>query len=190
MRKRAEDMAETRQRIIEATVRLHGTLGPAATTIAGIAEEAGVTRLTVYRHFPDDHALFDACSSHWLGQQVLPDPQRWGEVADPVERLRVGLADLYRFYRDGESMLRLVYRDKAELPEEHRRRLDERDAQHRAVLLEPFPVRGSRRGRVQAVIGHAVSFWTWQSLCADHGLTNREAVDAMVALVTAVAGMR
>ena len=54
MRKRAEQVDQTHQRIVEAAVHLHGTVGPAATTIAGIAEQAGVTRLTVYRHFPDE----------------------------------------------------------------------------------------------------------------------------------------
>jgi AcrR family transcriptional regulator len=187
MRKRADDAARTRQRIVEATVELHGTVGPAATTIAGIAERAGVTRLTVYRHFPDDEALFDACSAHWFGQQVLPDPGRWCEIADPGERLRVGLADLYRFYRDGEPMLRLVYRDKAAIPESHRKRLDKTHAWRRDVLSEPFQVAGALRSRVRAVIGHAVSFSTWWSLCVDEGLTNRDAVEAMVALVCAVA---
>ena len=75
MQQRAEQMDETRQRIIESTVRLHGTLGPAHTTIAGIAEDAGVTRLTVYRHFPDDEAIFEACSAHWL-QAKYSRPRR------------------------------------------------------------------------------------------------------------------
>src|SRR5918999_188498 len=74
MSRRAEGVAETRQRIVEATVELHGTVGPAASTIAAIAERAGVTRLTVYRHFPDDEALWAACSGHWLSQQDPPDP--------------------------------------------------------------------------------------------------------------------
>ena len=72
MRKRADDVAATRQRIVEAAVRLHGTIGPAATTISALAEEAGVTRLTVYRHFPDDLALFTACSAHWAAGQICP----------------------------------------------------------------------------------------------------------------------
>src|SRR5215471_19726118 len=71
MRRRAEQVDQTRQRIVAATVQLHGTLGPAATTIAAIAEAAGVTRLTVYRHFPDDAALFGACSAHWISRQQL-----------------------------------------------------------------------------------------------------------------------
>jgi AcrR family transcriptional regulator len=186
MRKRADDVARTRQRIVEATVRLHGTVGPAGTTIAGIAAEAGVTRLTVYRHFPDDEALFAACSAHWLGQQVLPDPDRWREFDDAEQRLRFGLADLYRFYRDGQPMLRFVYRDRELLPAPQREELERQDALFSELLLAPFAVRGARRRLVSAAVAHAIAFGTWQSLCADQGLTNDEAVKALVTLVIAL----
>lgn len=186
MRKRAQQVDETRGRIVEAAVYLHGTVGPAETTIAGIARQAGVTRLTVYRHFPDEEAIFAACSAHWLAGQVPPSPESWARIADPVERFRVGIADLYRFYREGEAMLTRVYRDKADLPPGRRQALDDRDAHIRNVLLEPFPGRGARRMRLRAVLGHAVSFWTWRSLCVEHGLSDREAVDVMTAMVVVI----
>jgi len=188
MGKRADDMAETRERIVEAAVRLHGTIGPAATTISALAEEAGVTRLTVYRHFPDDSALFAACSLHWASGQDLPDPRAWSRLGDPAQRLHAGLSDLYRFYRDGEPMLTNVRRDRASVPAEIRNRTEATDAGYRDMLLQPFAVRGPRRKRVRSVLGHAVSFWTWRSLCLDHGLTNREAAEAMTALALTTAG--
>jgi len=188
MHKRAEQVDETRQRIVDATVHLHGVTGPAATTISAIAEEAGVTRLTVYRHFPDEDSLFAACSTHWLSQQVLPDLDAWARIVDPAERLRAGLTDLYRFFRHGEAMLTCIHRDKATLPALHQQTLDRNDARHRDVLLKPFTGAGSRRRRLRAVLGHAVSFWTWRSLCIDHGLSNREAVDSLVALALLTAG--
>jgi len=181
MTRRAEQVDGTRQRIVEAAAHLHGTVGPAATTIAGIAERAGVTRPTVYRHFADEEAIFDACSAHWMARRTPPDPAAWAARADPVERLRAGLADLYRFYRDGEPMLTRVQRDRGALSASRRAAFDAGDAHLRAVLAGPFG--GDRRAA--ALIGHAVSFWTWRSLCLDHGLTDAEAVDAMVALVTA-----
>jgi AcrR family transcriptional regulator len=180
MRKRAEQVDQTRQRIVEAAVHLHGTVGPAATTIAGIAEQAGVTRLTVYRHFPDEVALYLACSSHWMAQQVPPDPDAWAQLADPAHRLRAGLADLYRYYRQGQAMLTRTYRDLAALPESLQRAAEGIDRHYRDVLLEPFAgtcTRAQRR-RLRAVLGHAVSFWTWRSLCLQGGLSNREAVEA------------
>jgi AcrR family transcriptional regulator len=184
MRKRAEQVDQTRQRIVEAAVHLHGTVGPAATTIAGIAEQAGVTRLTVYRHFPDEEALYLACSSHWMAQQVPPDPDAWAQITDPAERLRAGLADLYRYYRQGAAMLTQTYRDKAALPESLQRAMEGIDRHYRDVLLEPLTSNCPRaqRRRLRAVVGHAVSFWTWRSLCLEHGLSDRDAVEAMATL--------
>jgi AcrR family transcriptional regulator len=183
MRKRAEDVAETRLRIVEAAVRLHGTIGPAATTISALADEAGVTRLTVYRHFPDDSALFGACSQHWAAAQNFPDPEAWRRIDDPTRRLQRGLADLYRFYREAEPMMTNVNRDRAALPTEVRERNMATDARYVDTLLQPFASRGTRQHRLRGVLGHAVSFWTWRSLCLENGLTNREAVQAMTALV-------
>ena len=77
MLRRVEQVDHTRQRIVEAAVSLHGSVGPARTTIAGVADAAGVTRVTVYRHFPDEEALYGACSVHWLSQQQAPDPSAW-----------------------------------------------------------------------------------------------------------------
>ena len=53
-KRRAELEAETRRRITESAMELHGTVGPARTSISAIAERAGVRRSTVYRHFPDE----------------------------------------------------------------------------------------------------------------------------------------
>ena len=190
MRRRAEQVDQTRQRIVEATVALHGSVGPAATTIAAIAEKAGVTRLTVYRHFPDEDALFAACSAHWIARQQLPDPGAWSRIGDPAARLRAGLADLYRFYRAGAGMLTGIYRDFTALPEAHQQRLRERDSDLGDVLAAPFSGAEDDRRRLRAVIGHATSFWTWRSLCIDHGLADTDAVDAMTGMVMAATGVR
>jgi AcrR family transcriptional regulator len=182
MSKRAEHVDQTRQRIVEATVHLHGTVGPAHTTIAGIAEQAGVTRLTVYRHFPDEEQLFVACTAHWLTQQQPPDPQEWAKLDDSEERLRTGLADLYRFYRQGEPMLTNSHRDIAVMPDQLQQSIRDTAAHHRDVLLRPFPEIGDRR-LLAAAIGHAASFTTWRSLCVEQGLSGVEAVRLMTALV-------
>ena len=99
-RRRAEQEEETRLRITEAAVDLHGSVGPARTTVSAIAERAGVQRATVYRHFPDEEALFAACSSHWAALNPPPDPAVWAEIADPDQRLRGALAELYSWYGD------------------------------------------------------------------------------------------
>lgn len=185
MEKRAERVEETRQRIIEAAVKMHETVGPAATTIAGVAATAGVTRLTVYRHFPDQEALYAACSARWMAGQVMPDPGRWSAIGDPVDRLRAGLTDLYRYYREGEAMLARVYGEIAAMPEGMRKRLAEMEQGYRQALLAPFGAKGRKR-HVRAVVGHAMSFWTWRSLCRERGLSNRDAVEVMTLLALVV----
>lgn len=187
MSKRADDIANTRQRIVEAAVRLHGSIGPAATTISALADEADVTRLTVYRHFPDSESLFTACSAHWGAGQVMPDAAAWSRIADPLQRLDTALADLYRFYRSAEPMLTNINRDRAALPDTIRERNEATDARYRQLLLQPFTVRGRRRTRLRAVLGHAVAFSTWRSLCLDQHLSDREAADAMTAMARATA---
>jgi AcrR family transcriptional regulator len=128
MMARADQIEQTRRRIIEATVALHGSVGPARTTVAAIAEKASVTRLTVYRHFPDDDALFAACTAHWTSQQRMPNPDAWLAETDPLKRLRLALTDVYRFFADAEPMLTRSARDRDALPDFVRNRNQARDA--------------------------------------------------------------
>jgi AcrR family transcriptional regulator len=188
MRERADNIAATRQRIVEAAAYLHGTIGPAATTISAIAAHAKVTRLTVYRHFPDEVAIFSACSQHWAAGQVMPNPDAWQRIDDPEARLRAGLADVYRFYRNAEMMLTNVLRDADAVPISLRERTAAEEVRRRETLLGAFAgVRGKRRTRLRAVLGHATSFTTWQSLCVEQGLSDRDTVDLMTDLVLATA---
>src|SRR3954451_5653843 len=103
-RLRAEQEQQTRQAITEAAMKLHGTVGPARTTVSAIAEEAGVQRATVYRHFPDEPSLFEACAGHYMSMHPPPDPSRWEEITDPAERLREALTDVYRWWEETEDM--------------------------------------------------------------------------------------
>ena len=179
--KRAEEEERTRARIVDAAEELHGTVGPAYATISAIAERAGVTRTTVYRHFPDDEALFLACSGQWLSRQTLPDPEAWNAVADPVERLQVGLADLYRYFRAGHGMLANVQRDAAVVPERIRAVRLAGERLWRETLLRGLP--GRRRTVVRAAVAHATAFGTWRSLCLGEGLSDRDAVELMTGMV-------
>ena len=142
-----------------------------------------MTRLTVYRHFADEAALFEACSADWLSRQRLPDPSRWAGVADPEERLRLGLADIYRFYRAGADMLYRVSRDFDGLPSSRQEFMRDRDRQLADLLAGSMPGTTAERRRRRAVVGHATSFWTWWSLCHTFGLSDRDAIDVMVAAI-------
>ena len=183
--KRADDEQRTRARIVDAAEELHGTVGPARASISAISDKAGVTRATVYRHFPDDEALFLACSGQWLARQRLPDPDAWTLVDDPMEKLRAGLGDIYRYYRAGQSMLANIHRDAAVIPDLVRSARMESEQRWREVLLSGLP--GGRRAVVRAAVGHATAFGTWRSLCVDHALSDAAASDLMVRMVRAAA---
>ena len=111
LKRRAEQMEDTRRRIVEAAVDLHQTLGPARTSVSAIAERAGVQRQTYYRHFPEERELFQSCTGHFLAEHPLPDPETWRSVPDPQERLRHGLTELYAYFDVNEEMLTSVLRD-------------------------------------------------------------------------------
>ena len=169
---RAAGQEETKRRITEATVELHRTVGPARTTISAIAEKAGVQRLTVYRHFPDERDLLTACSAHWLGADPPPDITTWTDTP-------AALAELYAWYRRNEPMLANTARDAPSMPV-------------LAEIADPGPfltaahsalMRGRpRRKLVRAALAHALEFTTWRSLAAQ-GLSDREAASLMTAFV-------
>jgi AcrR family transcriptional regulator len=191
-RRRAEQERRTRERITEAAVRLHGTLGPARTTISGVAKEAGVQRATVYRHFPDELSLFAACTAHYWATNPMPDPAAWSAISDCEARLRHALGEMYAFFRRAEPMLEKTSRD-APLVEAMARPVAEFRGYltgAAAAIIAGRPERGEARRRVQAAVGHAVSFPTWQSLVRQQGLEDAEAVAVMAALVESAGGAR
>ena len=185
LKKRADEMAETRRRITEAAVDLHGSVGPARTTISGVAERAGVQRATVYRHFPDEDALFAACSSHWMAQHPLPDPADWTAIEDPDQRLRVALKEVYEWYERGEAMLEKTTRDDSLVPALRPSMAAFAGWLDAAAdaLVRGRPGRGVRRRRSRGAIGHALTFETWRSLVREERLSQPEAIDLMVGLV-------
>jgi AcrR family transcriptional regulator len=182
---RAAQEQRTRERITKAAVKLHGTIGPRRTTFSGVAKEAGVQRATVYSHFPDEEALFAACSAHYWMANPMPDPQRWTEIRDPGVRLREALTEMYAFYRRTEEMLEKTSRD-APLVETMGKQVAAFRAYLEAVvaaIAAGRPERGKARRRVGAAVGHAVVFPTWQSLVREQGLDDGEAVTVMAAMV-------
>ena len=187
-KRRAEQEAETRLRITESAMELHGTVGPAHTSISAVAERAGVRRSTVYRHFPDEAALFMACSSHWAAQNPLPDLESWGSIKDPERRLRVGLEELYAFYRRTEQMMDNLHRDEA-MPVVNRLFSPFRGFLGAAgeTLWRGHAVRGRRRDTTRAAIGHALEYPTWRSLTREQGLGDEQAVELMSELVGSAA---
>lgn len=184
---RAEAEAQTRLRITESAVELHGSLGPARTSMSAVAEHAGVRRSTLYRHFPDERALFGACSAHWAGENPPPDIGRWAAFEDPEERLDAALSDLYAYYRQTEGMMDKLLRDAATVEV-----VDELMSAYRALLEQAVEIlikgrglRGNATKRTRAAIGHALAFRTWQDLTGTQGLDDDDAANVMSRLVAA-----
>lgn len=177
MRKRQQEVEETRRRIVEAAVELHGSIGPAQTTVSAIAERAGVQRSTVYRHFEDEEAIFSACTSHWMARHQWPRTEALGQIEDPVDRLRTGLTDLYRYYDANRQMLANTYRDMDVMPDFVGEMMSALTAGTYDTLAEGW----SDRDHALAV-GHAIDFRTWKNL-DEQGADPDEAAGLMTAMV-------
>jgi AcrR family transcriptional regulator len=180
---RAERQEETRRRIIDAAIALHESVGPMSTSVSDIAERAGVGRVTVYRHFPDEATLARACSGIYFARNPVPDPERWTTIADSAERLRAGLTEVYAYHRTTQAMMAKVLAEARDHPvmeayHEHWRRATE-------VLLAPWRARGRRRTLLRAGIALALSFDTWRALVRDQGLTDEQAVQVATRLTGA-----
>jgi len=185
MQLRAESEAQTCRRITESAVELHATLGPSRTSISAIAEHAGVRRSTVYRHFPDEAALFAACTAHWQAANPLPDLTSWSAIEDVNERLGTALHELYAYYRHAESMMANIHRDEPAMPIVKKMMADYRNylsAAGRTLMAGRKLTRAQGR-LVRAAIGHALSFPVWRSLALEEHLKDSECVDLMCRLV-------
>jgi len=183
--RRAEQQAETRQRIVEAAVGLHGSVGPARTTFSMVAERAGVQRHTLYAHFPDERSLLLACSAHHLATEPPPDPAGWGAIRDPEARLRAGLGEIYGWFERNAGIFACVLSD----------------AEHHALLREVSEMRfgphfaawaaalgaGEASPAAGAVLALALSFHTWRTLVEGGALTSAAAAAVMAAAVTSAA---
>jgi AcrR family transcriptional regulator len=187
MQRRAESQDRTRRRITESAVALHGSVGPSRTSMSAVAAHAGVRRSTLYRHFPDEAALFDACTAHWAAANPLPDIASWLSIADVDGRLAVALGELYRFYGRNELMLDNLFRDEATVALVKERFAAVRGyfEAAREALMQGRKLRGARLVRTRAAVGHAIAFSSWKSLVRDQHLDDSEAVELMRRMVAA-----
>lgn len=186
MQRRAELVHQTRQRITEAAARLHTSVGPAHSSIAAIAEEAGVTRVTFYRHFADLDVLFEACRAHWESQNPPPDAGRWSAIADLEPRVRAALTELYAWFREHAEELFPLHRDASAMPETAQQRMRDDNRRLSALLISGLAPADERGRRARSVAGHLVSYPTWRSLAIDQGLSDAEIVAIGVQLLAMV----
>ncbi len=184
MRRRAELVDQTRLRITEAAVRLHTTVGPSSTSIAAVAEEAGVTRLTVYRHFRDQDELFTACMGHWAALHPRPDPAGWAGMSDLEPRIRRAIDELYAWYAAVGDEMFPIQRDFAHMPVTAQKRSRQQASVMADAIVGGAATSGAQTARLRAVAGHVISFWTWRSLVVEQGLSRGDAVDLVARWLT------
>ena len=177
---RAEQQAQTRQRIVQAAVDLHSSIGPAATTISMIAEQAGVQRHTLYAHFPDERSLVIACSGHTMERDPLPEAETWRAITERRERLRTGLTAIYGWYARNASLVAAVLRDAG-----YHALTSEISEMQWGPYMAAYPdVLGEKLNAKQRALLHlALSFYTWRTLVGEGGLKLGDAVEAMVQAV-------
>lgn len=191
MRRRAELVDQTREQITAATARLHTTIGPSNTSIAAIATEAGVTRLTVYRHFADMDVLFEACRAHWRAENPPPNAQAWREVGGLEPRVRRALGELYGWFAAHADELFPIYRDMTSMPLSSQATMREENRRLGDLLVSDHAPDGEPGRQARAVARHLVDYRTWRSLVIDRDLTSDEAVEVGVRmLATEVARIR
>src|SRR5436190_1263442 len=181
LKERAERQEATRRRIVEATVALHEEVGPARTTVAEIARRAGVQRLTVYNHFPEERELFDACGGRFLAAHPRPEFTDALALEDPTARVAEALRRLYAWYRETERMTEKIQRDRFLVPaleERVQQTTDAPFAELAATLAGSFRARGRRAERVAATVRLALDFWTWRRLKLE-GLDDERAAALM-----------
>jgi AcrR family transcriptional regulator len=190
LRSRAESQERTRQRIAEVAAGLHEEVGPAETTVAEIARRAGVSRLTVYKHFPDNAALYPACSAHYASEHPLPDFGAALAQEDPVERVAALLRTVYGgLYRERVAMMRNLYRDRRRDPaldEFMGANADLALAGLADALLAGFDLEPDQKERVRSLVAVALDFWTWDRLSRD-GMDDEAAAGLMSEAIAAVA---
>lgn len=182
LKKRAEQQAETRQRIAEATLELHRTVGPARTTLSMIAERAGVQRHTLYAHFPEERDLFVACSALAEERDPMPDAAPWGAVEDARQRLRTGLSEVYGWFERNADLATCVLRDIEVHP------LVQETAARSFVpsVTKWHAVLGEKLTAEQRPLLHlALSFHSWRTLVQESGMESAGAVEVMVNVILA-----
>jgi AcrR family transcriptional regulator len=186
---RAHQQAGTRRRIVEVTAALHDEVGPARTTVAEIARRAGVSRLTVYTHFPDEAQLFAACGDHWLAQNPPPDPSAALAIEEPAERLRAVLRPFYAWYRQTARGCENLQRDRLVMPAldaAMRNRMDQPTSELADTLAAGFAPDADAAKVLRAVVALALDFWTWRRLSGE-GLSDDAAAALMVQAVKSAA---
>ena len=180
LKQRAARRDEVRRRIIDAAVVLKQTMAPGDFSMADVAEQAGVGRVTDYRHFCDLETLKKACSQRFFSLNPPPDPSRWAAIVNPHARLRAGLAEAHAYHRQTERLMTRVQAEgsRAGVSDPYRRLWRAGGG----VLAAGFGLTGLAAVRLRASVDLALSFETWRVLVREEGLDDEQALDLSLRL--------
>jgi AcrR family transcriptional regulator len=184
MTSRAAAVAQTRARIVEATVAAHRDLGVQATSWEEIARRAGVGVGTVYRHFHSLEELLPACGEIVARTLALPTGDQIPALFDGMRSTRQRIERLvetaFGAYERGAPFIENTRRERKDLPYFERRHQyieGTLDALTREALR---PIEPQKRDIDIARV--LTDLATWKAL-TDRGLTTTEAIDTAAELI-------
>jgi AcrR family transcriptional regulator len=168
---RAEQVEQTRRRILEAVTALVADETAEELTVPRVAERARVSLRTVYRHFPTREALFDAWAD-WIERSLrLPlhsYPETLEGLVDMPERL-------YRVYDEEEPLVRAMLSGRAARDVRQRTRRRRQKAFARALEEATAGLEPAERQRILAVLYLLNSAPAWHAMREQWGLDGAEA---------------
>ncbi len=98
--RRVEKGRATRERLVSTARELFGRDGYEATSVEAVLREAGVARGSLYHHFQNKEALFDAVLDRVVAEAAAEAGRAAAEHDDPVESLRAGCGAWLRLSLD------------------------------------------------------------------------------------------
>ena len=168
---RAEQMEQTRVRILEATTDVVADPASEEVTIPLVAKRAQVSLRTVYRHFATREALFDAWAE-WVDERLRIHLHSY---PDSAEQLAPFAHELYRSYDESGSLVRAMLASRAGRAVRERTRRRRRRAFNRAMRGLTAGLEPKARARALAVVYLLVSAPAWQAMREQSGLDGVEA---------------
>jgi AcrR family transcriptional regulator len=162
LNKNVERGEATREHLVDVATRLFAAHGYDGTSIKAVLAESGVSRGSLYHHFPGKDALFLAVMEDVVGRRVgreVADPMQ--AAPDPVAELRAGCLAWIRLA--GDPVVRQV------------------------VLIDAPAVLGWQRWRELDEQGPLGAIRAALAYAAEAGIIERRHVDAFAHIVLAAA---
>jgi AcrR family transcriptional regulator len=180
---RRKRSGETRARIMDATRKLLDEGAFHDATVEEVGERAGVSRATVYQHFPSRLDLVDAMCDTFGANPALIRIRDSVELEDLAAAVRESINDSMRFWSSEDGVLRQLYGVSAVDPAAGdlvERQLRDRRGEMRKLAKRLDEGGALRRGvdreQAQAQLMLLTSYGTYREL-RDEGLSDRRLIE-------------